>query len=167
MVSLSIVSVPDVFCSVTPFSDDSLPLPVIVQFVIDRPLTALPLMPIWPELITERRSTDTVVAVRMLRLATHWRLLPPIRSPPQFALAPATVWAVPLPGRFMFFSVMLLEVANFRPLAVQLWIVPPEPAVVPVPLTVKLPVAALTFTPFPSPLALRAWKVYAPVAVAM
>src|SRR5260221_8481641 len=158
MVSLSTVSVPDVFCSRTPSSDDSLPLPVIVQFVIDRPLTALPLMPIWPEFVTDRRSTDTVVAVRMLRLATHWRLLPPSRSPPQVAAAPATVCAVPFALRFMFFSVMLLEVANFRPLAVQFWIVPPLPAVVPVPLTVNEPVAALTFTPLLAPLALMAWK---------
>src|SRR5258706_16398617 len=136
MVSLLTVTVPERPWNMTPLSEDSLPLPVTVEFVREKPVTPLPLIPIWPEFVTDKLSNVTPVIVCKNRFATQERLLPPIRSPPQLADAPGTVCAVPLPVRFMFLSVTAPVVMNSAPLPVLLWIDPPLPAVVPGPVTV-------------------------------
>src|SRR5204863_1532066 len=120
-----------------PSSAVVLPLPVTVEFFKEKVVTLLPLMPSWPEFVTERFVRVAPVTVCRLRLATQLRLLLAEKSLLHPAEPPVTVSDVPLPVRFMFFSVMLLAVVNFRPLCVQAWIVPPVPAVVAVPLTVK------------------------------
>src|ERR1700733_8894555 len=108
----------------------------------------------------------------MYRLATHERLFPPWRSPPQLALFPATVWDVPLPVKFIFFRDIVLVPINSTPLLVVCWTVPPDPAVVPPPVTVNPPLPAvfkmipLAGPPAPVPAEmLRKVKPLAPIVV--
>ena len=77
-----------------PSSNPSLPLPVIVQLVIVSPFTAFPLMPCWPEFRTLTLLRTAVVTLCKKTFATHDKLLPVARSPPQVVELPATVCEV-------------------------------------------------------------------------
>ena len=55
--------------------------------------------------------------------------------------------------KFIFLSVTLVQEINSAPLLVMFWMVPPDPAVVPVPVTWKLPVALFIDIPLVAPLA--------------
>ena len=83
--------------------------------------------------------------------AMQLRLFPLRRLPPHWAELPATVCVWALFGRFMFVSVMFDPLITSTPLLVLFWIVPPLPAVVPVPVTVNEPLTLLSFTPFTPP----------------
>src|SRR5262245_66622682 len=82
------------------------------------------------------------------------------------------LFTVPLPllglVKFMFDSERLLVDVNSAPCAL-FWMVPPEPAVVPVPVTVSPPLApvVLRMMPLVAPLAEMSWKVspLAPIVV--
>src|SRR5678816_2410761 len=99
------VRVPDVLYSCTPSSPTSSPLPVAVTFVSVRLVSALPSMPICllPVAVTLFSVIFELLLNEMFALQLPGPLLLPATMSPQTVAAAR--FAVPLPLKFMFFSV--------------------------------------------------------------
>src|SRR2546423_1576050 len=104
--------------------------------------TEVPEMPCWVDPVIERLLMVMVLTLFKNRLDVHVVVSPATRLLPQEAAEDPCV--VALLVRFMFLSVMFFTLTKLMPLLVLFWIVPPLPAVVPTPVTVKLPALVQT-----------------------
>ncbi|MBK7473434.1 MAG: hypothetical protein IPI73_25140 [Betaproteobacteria bacterium] len=115
---------------------------------------------------TSTLSSVNPFTVAMWMPALQFRFVPA----PRLAHVAATSWTdCALLVKFMFVSVMLLALTNSAPRVVVFWMVPPVPAVVPVPVTVNAPLepVVLRMIPLAPPLAemLRKVSPLAPMVV--
>src|SRR5262249_43379351 len=151
--------VPDKFHSLTSPSPGWSPKPVMVLLAIVRSDTFCPLMPTCappapPLPFMFKLVTDTVDTLLMLMPA--WAAL--------LKVGLSMLFTVPLPllglVKFMFESERLLVDVNSAPCTV-FWMVPPEPAVVPIPVTVRPPLdpVLLSTMPLTAPFAEMLWNV--------
>src|SRR5687768_5471560 len=121
----------------------------------------LKLATLWPLIPC---SAPPLIAIRSrVTLVTFWRWIAALSVvfwPSERPVLLATLSAVPALVKFMFLSVMSAPLMTLTPRCAVFWIVPPEPAVVPVPVIVRPPAEPVVLRTIPliAPLTLTLWK---------